>query len=1057
MKGLNANAFSVLPSTWLRWTFGTTLILVILPFSAEAAEEPRSPNLLAQNSEAKEVLLENVGQLEPGDATLEDGTLYDEFTLEGQAGEVVSITLESLEFDTYLLLISPTGETLAENDNFDESNYNSWLTITLPDTGTYQVLANAVDTQAQGQYALTIVSEEAEPSFSQVVLKQSEARELHQIGLEILEQGNFQDAIPYFEQSLDIYQEIGDRQNEGKLLDTIGGICDSLGNYREALDYYEQSLVIAQETGDRQGEGVVLSKLGGIYFKIENHQIALDNYEASLVVFQETANLYNEGVVLNNIGNVHLSQGNYQIALDYLEHSLDIYRSIGSRSNEAVILNDIGWIYYRLSQYQDALEFHELSLVAFQEIEDEQGEARAIYGIGNAYDMIGQYQNALSYYEISLEISQEIGDRYIESASINNIGFVYFQLGLRREALEYFEKSLLFSQEINYRHGEGVSLNNIGSIYDDLDRYQEALDYYLQALEIFQELDDLHNQSVQLNNIGGVYERTNRYQESLTFYRQSLVTRQEIGDLQGEGESLNNIGGIHDRLGEYQEALNYYERALIIRQEVGDRAGEANTLNNLGFNRLSTREFAQAEDRFVAAIAILESLRLGGLTEDQRIALVETQRDTFQGLQQALISQNKIDAALEISERGRARVFLEELERRFDPDALAQLESVPPPKISEIREIARAQNATLVQYSIVRNQDLYIWVVQPTGATEFRQVSLQNQNLDVTQLVNATRTSMGVLRSIVEWGEIENPAGNDETAASATLNSQLQQLHQLLIDPIAEFLPTDPTASVIFIPQDELFLVPFAALQAADGSYLIDRHTILTAPAIQVLASTQAQQQQVRQANLQETLVIGDPTMPPLSLIPGESPDFLQPLPGAEAEAISIANLLDTSPLLGEAATKSSVVQQMTNARIIHLATHGILDESQGLNGGVVLAADGTGEFNDGLLTAAEIAQMDLNAELVVLSACNTGQGRITGDGVIGLSRSLILAGVPSVVVSLWAVPDAPTGELMVEFYRQLEQTDNKAQALRQAMLNIREEYPNPIAWAAFTLIGEAE
>lgn len=251
--------------------------------------------------------------------------------------------------------------------------------------------------------------------------------------------------------------------------------------------------------------------------------------------------------------------------------------------------------------------------------------------------------------------------------------------------------------------------------------------------------------------------------------------------------------------------------------------------------------------------------------------------------------------------------------------------------------------------------------------------------------------------------------------------------------------------------------MPFAALQDPDGTYLIDRHTILTAPAIQVLASTQAQQQQVRQANLQEPLVIGDPTMPPLSLVPGETAEFLQPLPGAEQEAIAIANLLDTAPLLGDAATKSAVVQQMPNARIIHLATHGILDESQGLNGGVVLAADGTGEFNDGLLTAAEIAQMDLNADLVVLSACNTGQGRITGDGVIGLSRSLILAGVPSVVVSLWAVPDAPTGELMVEFYRQLEQTNNKAQALRQAMLNIREEYPNPIAWAAFTLIGEAE
>ncbi|MCG8363499.1 MAG: CHAT domain-containing protein, partial [Pseudanabaenales cyanobacterium] len=171
-----------------------------------------------------------------------------------------------------------------------------------------------------------------------------------------------------------------------------------------------------------------------------------------------------------------------------------------------------------------------------------------------------------------------------------------------------------------------------------------------------------------------------------------------------------------------------------------------------------------------------------------------------------------------------------------------------------------------------------------------------------------------------------------------------------------------------------------------------------------------------------------------------EIPTRLEALPGAKQEAIDIATLLDTDPFIGDEAKKATVVQQMPNARIIHLATHGILDEFQGLNGGVVLAANGTGELNDGLLTAAEIAQMELKAELVVLSACNTGQGQVTGDGVVGLSRSLILAGVPSVVVSLWAVPDQPTGELMVEFYRQLEQTDNKAQALRQAMLTMREK-----------------
>jgi len=123
----------------------------------------------------------------------------------------------------------------------------------------------------------------------------------------------------------------------------------------------------------------------------------------------------------------------------------------------------------------------------------------------------------------------------------------------------------------------------------------------------------------------------------------------------------------------------------------------------------------------------------------------------------------------------------------------------------------------------------------------------------------------------------------------------------------------------------------------------------------------------------------------------------------------------------------------------------------------IALAPAGTGELNEGLLTADEILDMKLNAELVVLSACDTGRGRITGDGVIGLSRSLITAGVPSIVVSLWKVPDDSTAFLMTEFYKNLRTTSDKAQALRQAMLTTKQKYSDPLYWAAFTLIGEAE
>ncbi|MEO0458308.1 MAG: CHAT domain-containing protein, partial [Cyanobacteria bacterium P01_A01_bin.114] len=263
----------------------------------------------------------------------------------------------------------------------------------------------------------------------------------------------------------------------------------------------------------------------------------------------------------------------------------------------------------------------------------------------------------------------------------------------------------------------------------------------------------------------------------------------------------------------------------------------------------------------------------------------------------------------------------------------------------------------------------------------------------------------------------------------------------------------------VFIPQGPLFLVPFPALQAPDGDYLIQKHTPLTAPSIQVLGLTQEIRSRNRASGA--PLIVGNPTMPSLAFDPGEPPQPLQPLPGTEQEAQAIGEILQVSPLIGSAATEAGVIEQISQARIVHLASHGLLDygtpEEYGVRDlpGAIALAPGNGA--DGLLTSAEIIDLNLKADLVVLSACDTGRGRVTGDGVIGLSRAFIGAGVPSVVVSLWQVPDAPTAELMTEFYRQLPQTPDKAQALRQAMLVMLEKYPNPRDWAAFTLIGEAD
>jgi CHAT domain-containing protein len=248
-----------------------------------------------------------------------------------------------------------------------------------------------------------------------------------------------------------------------------------------------------------------------------------------------------------------------------------------------------------------------------------------------------------------------------------------------------------------------------------------------------------------------------------------------------------------------------------------------------------------------------------GDNDAYKVSIFERQARTYRLLQQVLIAQNKTNDALEIAERGRARAFVELLAKRVSPEEAQGITSpstVASPTIEQIKQIAKVQNSTLVQYSIIyddfkvqgkeqsKESKLYIWVIKPTGEVTFRSVDLTPlwqckvaqpcAPTTLNDLVTDARESIGVRgRSII--AVVPTQEALQDAEAKAT--KRLQQLHQLLIQPIADLLPTDPNAHVIFIPQERLFLAPFPALQDASGKYLIEKHTILTAPSIQVLDS----------------------------------------------------------------------------------------------------------------------------------------------------------------------------------------------------------------------------
>lgn len=787
----------------------------------------------------------------------------------------------------------------------------------------------------------------------------------------------------------------------------------------------------------------------------------------------------------------------YSQAIEYYQQSLNIHKNSGNRYGEANSLNNLGEIYSLLGEYSQAIDFYQQSLNIQRDIGNRSGEAASLNALGNIYDALGEYLQAIDCYQQSLNIERETGNIYGEASSWRDLGSAYHSLGEYLQAIECQQQSLDMARKLNSKHRELNSLNALGRTYVSVGQYQLAIEYSQKSLNLAQKIDNRYGEANSLMTLGNAYSDLGNYLRAIEYYQKSLDIQQEMGDRSGQATSWRNLGNAYRCLGQCQRAIEYSQKSLEIARSIGEMASEGATLNNLGLAFFDSGKFVEAEKILRNAIQIWESLRgkLGN-HDNFKVSIFETQAATYRHLEKALIAQSKTEQALEISERGRARAFVELLGARLSANSDA-IPNIKPPTIDRIKEIAKAQNATFVEYSISFLEELFIWVIQPTGEIAFRQVDLNYQHTPLKDLVSDSREAIGIrdrdfnptlkidpgdlvklhddapnwepwqvisvdeTHSILSLCQSSWPAGLtiprptiDVTAkvqSSCTNHPRLQKLHQLLIEPIADLLPTDPQARIIFIPQGELFFVPFPALQDGAGKFLIEKHTILTAPSIQILELTRQKRQEISDL-AGDILVVGNPTMPEVTLVTGKPPQQLSALPHSETEANAIAQLFQTQALTGNSATKAAVLQRLPNARIVHFATHGLLDRDRGLGSAIALAPDRT---DSGLLTAEEILDLHLNADLVVLSACNTGMGRITGDGVIGLSRALISAGTPSVIVSLWAVPDAPTADLMVKFYQNLDRTGNKAQALRNAMLETMQQHPNPRDWAAFTLIGE--
>lgn len=950
-----------------------------------------------------------------------------------------------------------------------------WSIFSVPTT--VLLVARADDLSRQTEQRV-----KAKNKFSQIVAQQpisesraTEAKRLYQEGIQLYRNQRFNEALEIFQQALAIFREIENRGNIGATLNNIGLIYDQLNQPKEALDYYEEALENTPSS-DLEGSGNTLYNIAVVYDKNHQYQQAFSYYQQALEIRRELKDRVGIGTALSNLGAVANNLGQYQQALTFYQQALTLYQEDNDQKNVREILLKMAVVRSNLAQNQQAIELLQEALMNSQ---NDREAGATLNKIGELYNNLGKYRQALNSLLQALESSKKAGDNITVGTILNNIGAVYTNLGQPERALEYLQQSLDFLQKTGGLKEVLLAINDLAIAYRRLNEPEKALELLKEALEISSKANDKARFGAILNNIGTVYYDNSQPQKALEFYQQALAVIQQVNNRSAVSTTLNNMGVVYNNDGQPKKALDFYQQALAIQKEINDRAGRKQTLYNMGVSYEKQKNIAQAIDSYRQAIEVTESIQDDIKIEELKATFANQQADIYSRFINLLWNQRDFETAFNYVERARARAFLDQLANgRVDFRAGADS------KLLEQEQALKTQIVALSQQLItLRNRPKNEWDNETIAQIENKRTALQEdyQDLLVQLKIQSPETASLISVDVAPLTEIQNSLDADTTlveyfvtddrtlAFIITRNSfktvplnisreqlteeltlfrdfadldephplALKNLHDWLIAPLQPHLNT---TQLSIVPHGILHYLPFAAL--TDGNrYLSDDYALSSLPSASILRYLPEK----RKSTTGSLLALGDPTIPGLS-----------PLNSARQEVETIANLFNTQPKLGKAATESTVWSEATQSGIVHLAIHGEYNLHNPLFSAIHLVED---TENDGSLQVHEVYGLDLTnaTTLVVLSACQTKIGELSrGDEVVGLNRAFLYAGTPTVMASLWNVDDAATGLLMKQFYTHWQGGMSKAEALQQAQKDVRETHPHPYYWAAFSLTGDA-
>jgi len=813
--------------------------------------------------------------------------------------------------------------------------------------------------------------------------------------------------------------------------------------------------------------------------------------------------LFEEAKALRN----QRTRESYQQATEKYEAVLALWRNLDEKLMEAFTLHEVGMIYGDVGMYQKAIDSHAQAAALYKELKDPRDEAGVLTNIGWVFGELGDTQHRLEMYDRAAELYRTTGD--VDPVLISNFGSTYAKLGEYQRALEIHLRVLEMRRVSRDSAGLAITLNNIGDCYDHLGDKAKAIDYYNQSLKLMLQGDNHFYTANVLIHLGQVYRILGQYEKALDYLNQALTLRKRIADKRGVAMALFNLAGLERDRGNLAEARKRVEEALELvewlRMKVTSQQLRASFFASVQqfrefyidlLMRLHKENPSQQLDRLAfnasetgRARSLLELLGEANTEIHHGVnpALLERKRTVGQSIADKAESQMRLLSDKHTDEQAKAMVReisaltaeYEQVEaqiRDSSPQYAALVQPVPL-KLEETQTRVLDADTLLLEYSLGEEKS-YLWAVTPNTFNTYelpKRAIIEPLARRVYELLTA-RNQTVANETLEQRRQRFDLADAEYAQASANLS-------RMVLGPAAAELKNK---RLLIVNDGVLQFVPFAGLPDPTTSQaLIIKHEILTAPSASVV-SLLRQEAANRKPATKSLAVFADPVFstndPRVATarlahaaddkgtadVARSASELgignLRRLRFSRQEAEEIVRLAADDPNLEavdfDANRALATSAEMGQYRIVHFATHGLINNEHPELSGIVLSlVDRQGRPQNGFLRLYDLYNLKLSADLVVLSACQTALGKeIKGEGLVGLTRGFMYAGAPRVVASLWQIDDRASAEFMKRFYQaMLGQKLRPAAALRAAQVSMQSDkrWHEPHYWAAFTLQGE--